>query len=263
MKRILFVVLLTGIAILAFPKDQDTVSFVIAPPPVGYPVFEAGYTDWMVGGNFIYLHLEVMDSTFHAYGGTLFGNWQYCVSNRFALSGNLGAALLLGDSADLTIIQIPLQFNAAYEIPLHMGTSLFLLGGIGGDIGILSMDGPVVPQYLPYTSTIFYDHTTLETLTTTGHVSGGLQLNLGLGSFVFSPFGIYAYTAGTYSTDIKSSVSYLYPSSSGSIDGYSTTIIGFDLLYRPWGVSLSSLFHHRDTSDLFSIALKWLLSHKQ
>lgn len=238
---------------LSIQAGQDTLSFVIAPPPVGYPVFEKGFTDQTVGGNFIYVSSKLMDTSFQLFGAMVFGNWQYCLTDKFALSGNFGASFLFGDKYDLLMMQIPYQFSLAYQIDITKDTSLFLLGGAGGDLGLTSMTVEV-PQYL------IIDPTTVSTTTATGRITGGLQANIGIGQFIFSPFGLYTYTAGTYWMEQKSAMSYDYPSSSGAIDGYSTTILGFDLLYKPLGVSLSSITHFRPDTTLVSIALKWLLS---
>jgi len=243
---------------LSIQAGQDTLSFVIAPPPVGYPVFEKGFTDQTVGGNFIYVSSKLMDTSFQLFGAMVFGNWQYCLTDKFALSGNFGASFLFGDKYDLLMMQIPYQFSLAYQIDITKDTSLFLLGGAGGDLGLTSMTVEV-PKFAP-PSTFIIDPTTVSTTTATGRITGGLQANIGIGQFIFSPFGLYTYTAGTYWMEQKSAMSYDYPSSSGAIDGYSTTILGFDLLYKPLGVSLSSITHFRPDTTLVSIALKWLLS---
>ncbi len=257
MKSKWFFLLLFVVSTLVLPfsarAGQDTLSFVIAPPPVGYPVFEKGFTDQTVGGNFIYVNSKLMDTSFQLFGAMIFGNWQYCVTNKFALSGNFGASFLFGDKYELMMIQIPYQFNLAYQIDLAKDVSLFLLGGAGGDLGLSSMTIDI-PQF------IVIDPTTVTTTTATGRITGGLQANIGFGQFIFSPFGLYTYTAGSFWTEQKSTMSYDYPSTAGAIDGYSTTVIGFDLLYKPLGVSLSSMTHFRPDTTLVSIALKWLLS---
>lgn len=259
-KVILFLLTLTVLWIpLSVQAGEDTLSFVIAPPPVGYPVFEKGFTDQTVGGNFIYVNSKLMDTSFQLFGAMIFGNWQYCVTNKFALSGNFGASFLFGDKYDLLMMQLPYQFNLAYQIDLAKEVSLFLLGGAGGDLGLTTMTVEV-PQPVPLTTTIIIDPTTVTTTTATGRLTGGLQANIGIGQFIFSPFGLYTYTAGSYWMDQKSAMSFDYPSAAGAIDGYSTTILGFDLLYKPLGVSLSSITHFRPDTTLVSIALKWLLS---
>lgn len=257
-KSLFFVLAAIGLlAPLSLPAGEDTLSFVIAPPPVGYPVFEKGVSDQNVGGNFIYVSSKLMDTTFQLYGAMIFGNWQYCVTDKFALSGNFGAGFLFGNKYDLLMIQLPYQFNLAYQIDLWEDTSLFLIGGAGGDLGLTTMTVDI-PQFLP--PTIITDPTTVSTTTATGRLTGGIQANIGIGQFIFSPFGLYTYTAGSYWTEQKSAMSFDYPSSAGAIDGYTTTVIGFDLLYRPLGFSLSSMTHFRPDTTLVSIALKWLLS---
>jgi hypothetical protein len=158
------------------------------------------------------------------------------------------------------MVQLPLQGNIVYEFYTTPRHSFYFIGGLGGDIGSTSMTIEV-PQVVNIT--MVTDETTLETITFTGRLTLGAQANFGLGKFILSPFGVYTYTRGSYSSTQTSSMSFEYPSSSGSVPGYSTTIIGFDLLYRPWNVSLSSQVHQTDKTTLVSLAMKWLLSKKE
>jgi hypothetical protein len=254
-----FIALLIVFLLPAFfaAAEEDTLSFVIAPPPVGYPVFEKGRQDFQAGGNAVYVSSKVMDTTFKLYGGTVFGNYQYCLTGNLSFSGSIGASLLAGDKYDLLMVLLPLQGNIVYEFFKTARHSFYFLGGLGGDIGSTSMtiEVPQVVNIIMVT-----DETTLQTITGTGRVTLGGQANFGLGKFILSPFVVYTYTRGTWSSTQTSAMSFDYPSSSGTLSGYSTTIIGFDLLYRPWNVSLSSQVHQTDRTTLVSLAMKWLLS---
>jgi hypothetical protein len=88
----------------------------------------------------------------------------------------------------------------------------------------------------------------------------GVQFNVTIQDFIASPFGSWTYTAGTYSYTQTSAMSFDYPSGSGTIEGSSSTTLGFDLLYRPWGISLSSMVRRTDSYTLVTLALKRLLS---
>jgi len=251
------------IVILFFPlingfADDNSISFVIAPPPVGYPVFEEGSKDTLAAVNFVYASLDYGGSSMTIIGPSGFGIFQYCISDSLAFGGNIGASIMAGSEYSLLMIQVPLNLSATFKFLTIDKHTFFVTAGAGGDIGTTSMKY-TIPQWVPYTSTYVDDETTLRTLMTTGRCSGGLQANLGIGDFILSPFGTYSYSAGSYSTSQESSMSYDYPSTSGSIPGYSTTILGFDLLYRPLDMSLSSMIHRTDDMTLVSLAFKWLL----
>ena len=104
------------------------------------------------------------------------------------------------------------------------------------------------------------DPTIFDTTTVTGSVSAGTQLNIALKDLIASPFGTWTYTSGTYSYTQTSAMSFDYPSGSGTIEGSSSTTLGFDLLYRPWGKDLSSMVRRTDSYTLVTPALKRLLS---
>jgi len=110
----------------------------------------------------------------------------------------------------------------------------------------------------------YVDDDTQVTSTTLAYsLTAGAQINWSIGQFIISPYGVYTYSGGKSWMTQKSSMSYDYPSSSASIPAYSTTIFGFDILYKPLDVSLSSQLQHTDDYNLVSIALKWLLKPKQ
>jgi hypothetical protein len=116
-----------------------------------------------------------------------------------------------------------------------------------------------VPYIVPYTTVIKEDPTTLTTSTITGVVNLGVQANIAVGKLTVSPFGVYSYSAGSYNSTQTSAMSFDYPSTSGTVEGFSTTAFGFDVLHRPSGITLSSQLRKTDTSTLVSLALKWLL----
>ncbi len=260
MKHISVFIIILLLIPLFISAENDTVSFVIAPPPIGYPVFEKGNKDTLVAGNIVYADYDFGDTDIKIFGPSFFGIYQYGITDRMAVNGRIGAAVLAGSEYSLLMLQIPLNISAAYEIIKTETNSFFLIAGAGGDIGRTSMK-ITIPQVVVLT--LVEDETTLSTLTTTGNISGGAQANLGLGKFILSPFGTYTYTAGSYSTTQESSMSFDYPSASGSIPGFSTIIFGFDLLYKPKDISLSSQIHSTEDSTLVSLAMKWLLPGKK
>jgi len=239
--------------------DDSTISLVIAPPPVGYPVFEEGSKENLVSADLLYTSVDFGGTDITILGPSVFGIYQYAVLDTLAVNASIGASVLVGSEYNMLLFQVPLFMSMTYQF-LSLGEhTFFVTAGGGGDIGLTSMS-VVVPQVVGWT--MIEDETTLRTLTTTGRLSGSLQANISLGSFILSPFGTYTYTAGNYSSTMESSMSFDYPSSSGRIDGYSTTILGFDLLYKPLDLSLSSMIRRSDRMTLISISLKWLLPAK-
>ncbi len=79
------------------------------------------------------------------------------------------------------------------------------------------------------------------------------------GPFIVSPFGTYTLTGGAWNTEMTSSMSFGYPSASGSIDPEGSIVVGFDVLYVPKGITLSSQLRANDSYTLISVALMWLL----
>lgn len=107
---------LSAILALAVPviADEDTLSFVLAPPPVGYPVFSKGDRTTQVGGNAIFLMINQGGERMLVAGGTGFGHWQATVSDNLSLGTVLGGSLLAGNKHGLLMAQVPLQANAIF-----------------------------------------------------------------------------------------------------------------------------------------------------
>ena len=257
MKKTIFILLMIfAVTPFCIFSETDTVSFVIAPPPVGYPVFERGSRKFLVSGNALYADYDLDSTSLKIFGPSFFGIYQHCLTDKIAVNGQLGAAILAGSEYSLMIMNIPLSINTAYEAFKNDDFSFYLIAGAGGDIGRSSMK-ITVPQLVGMT--LVEDETTMTNIITTGKITGGMQANIGLGKMIFSPYGLYTYTAGSYTYSQESSMSFDYPSSSGSISGFSTMIFGFDLLYTPNNMSLSSQLQNSDDSTIISLALKWLL----
>jgi hypothetical protein len=235
--------------------EEDSVSFVIAPPPVGYPRIVEGERIRQMGGDVLLLTMDLMDESLTIFGGSAFGNYQHSLTDSLAVSASLGGAFLAGDRYNLLMTRFPLLLNAIVQ-PVKTGNlSLFLFAGAGGDIALSSMT-VTVPQFLP-PSTLVNDDTTVSTLAVDGLLSAGAQLNINAGKFIVSPFGSWSYSGGSYSSTTTSSMSFTYPSTSGAIEGYSSTVYGFDILYTPKNISLSSQLRQTGDYTMISLAMKW------
>ena len=235
--------------------DENTVNFVVAPPPVGYPIFQQGKGTFQTGVNALYANIKAEGNSMQLYGASALGDYQYAFADNFAINSTIDLTLMLGSKNDLIFAQLPLHLTAIYEPIKTKALSLFLFGGGGADLGLSTMTISIpVTQYTN-------DDTTYTSVITMGSLTGGAQVNFTAGDFIISPFGIYTYTTGSYSYSQTSTMSFSYPSGSGNIGGYSTTIFGFDLLYTPLDVSLSSMVQNTGEYTLVSLTFKWLIKN--
>lgn len=239
--------------------EEGNLSLVIAPPPVGYPLIEAGAQTRHAGANFVYSSMDMMDTSLTLLGGTVFADRQICPTGFLALSGNAGATFLAGSEYNLLMLQVPLTGSVILRAITVPHFSLFAFAGAGVTAGLTNMT--ITFTYpIPPTSTFVDDDTSVTSTVVTGSATGGLQANISAGPFIVSPFGLMTVTAGRYSTTIESTMSYVYPSDSGTIDAVSATVLGFDILYEPRGISLSSQFRNSRDYRMFTVSLRWLLA---
>lgn len=248
------VALLTS-GIAAFAEDS-AVSLVIAPPPVGYPSIEAGAKTTQIGVNGLYASYEANGFDLTFFGASVLLDSQQCMTDSIALNGSAGFSALAGDKYDMFVLQMPISGDIIFKLAGNRSFSIFAFGGATGNLGMTTMT-VTIPQWVPYTSTIVSDDTTLTTLMLTGTVLGGLQANIPVSSFIISPFGFCTVTGGTWSSTQKSSMSYSYQSSSGSIDPVTGFVLGFDALYVPLNFALSSQFHRDADFTMITVATKW------
>ena len=238
--------------------EESPVSFRVSPPPVGYPRLEAGAKQVATGVTGTYASIDAMDTKITMLGGMAHGTFQQSFTDYFALTASLGAAMMGGNKYDLLLIQVPLGIQALLAPVRGPWGSLYLFGGAGGDMGVTTMTIPI-PQLIFQTSSIVIDETRVSTTLTNGMFNGGAQVNMPAGDFILSLFGVYSYSAGSYTTTQTSTMSYKYPSSSGSIEGSSAVSLGCDLLYVPWNMALSSLVQNREDVTVISVGVKWLM----
>lgn len=257
MKRspvLVLLVVLLSLPVLDLPAESDTVNFVIAPPPVGYPEIEKGQKTRQFGTDVLFLTMDMMSEKMMVFGVTGFGNYQESFTDHFSANMSLGVSLLIGDHSDLTVLGFPLHMNGILELVDTKNFSLYLFGGGGGDIS-MSMITVQMPTASPYVM----DYTTVTTTTVNSMVNAGAQMNISTKNLVISPFGSWTYSGGTYTSTQTSSMSYEYPGISGSIENYSSTVFGFDVLYKPKDISLSSQLRMTDGYTMLSVAVKWLV----
>ncbi|HSV56346.1 MAG TPA: hypothetical protein VLH39_04470 [Magnetospirillaceae bacterium] len=240
----------------AFPEDNKA-TFTVSPPPVGYPDFKAGDATQQAGGGAVVIKTDTSGLSGWLIGVS--GAWQYQYSPKddLALGASAGATFMVGDQNSLMFASVPLGASVAAELATWRGSTLYALGYLGVTLGYTSLK-VTVPQYLPYLDPV-YDETTLGTMSGVLSAGGGGQVNIALGGFVLSPFALWTFSGGVYSTSQSSSMSFVYPTTSGDIPLSLNSVYGFDLLYKPMGWSLSSQLRMGDGYRMFSMALRWLL----
>lgn len=256
-KCLIALMVLTLAQTFSMLASDTTVSFTIAPPPVGYPIFSKGTSTMHFGGTAVFMSMDFQTESLNIVGGSVFGNYQKCYSDTFSLSSSFGLGFMAGNQFDMKILQIPLGANAVYSAFKNEKLSLFVFGGVRSDIAFNFMT-VTVPQLVNIT--LVNDETTMTTTSIMATVNIGSQLNISSGSFVFSPYGIYNHTSGTFTSSQTSSMSFTYPTYKGDIEGYSSIIFGIDVLYVPKNISLSSYAQISDDTTILSLAFKKLLN---
>ncbi len=249
---LIFTALLIPVPLMADSSPEGSFQFTIAPPPVGYPVFEPGVTVHSVRGS--YLSITSTDSSADwRFDGLSFSyTKQKTETADFLYTQSSAAGVLFGDITGMSVTSVPLLMNFTPVLRLYARPDLDILG-----FGSLGANALITVSQ--------WDAVDLkaQSLNLSLIPALGAQANIGLGEFVLSPYGIYSYSFGGYI--IEYSGDYYYSASglestSGSLDPYGSMVIGFDLLYKPYNVSLSSMFRKEDNVDIFSISLGYSFS---
>lgn len=240
--RVLFVSLAALILFCCVPdlSAQDTsVSFTIAPPPAGYPVFEKGHTDYRIGANFVTIDSDFMSIT----GAGIHGTYRRTYSSRLGTDASFGLSALAGDAFDTTMMQMSFTANGQYLLVNSPSLQFILLAGVGGDVIYSTMSMEVMPgssMDITTTSSIY-------------SLTGGIQANIPFSKFIFSPYGLAKTSSGTSSSESD------FGTYSADIPTFNSITIGVDLLYKPWNVSLSSIYQKMEEISMLSISVSKLI----
>lgn len=244
--RGLFLVLLTFSGLAGVAADTEF-QFTIAPPPVGYPLFDQGKTTHSLRGTYINISTDEdwsFDGLLASYAK------QESPSQDLSFQQTFTGGVLWGDlpGADLTGLPLLYDFTPILRPYRQDNLDLLVFGILGGHATFFFLDlddSDVSMQMLNY-------------LLVPG---AGVQANIVLSDFILSPFGVYRYSFGGYVTEYSGEDS--PDGDSGSIDGYGSVIFGFDLLYRPLNLSLSSILQHEKDVTVFTISLGYSFSRSR
>jgi hypothetical protein len=219
MKKTLFVamcavcVLFCGLQLSA---EQD--SFVITSPPIPWFEYAEGQKDLKLGGS--YVSVSGDDISFEGLGVGLFG--RYAFNDVVALDAGFNYIYIGGEvgttNIDLWMWSIPVDV----ELQLFRTDSfaLILFAGVNKTWMTLDVEGVTVdadlfgPQF-------------------------GAQLAIMFTDFVFTPFFMVQNLSGTATVNGKS---YDVPSTTAKV-------YGFDIVYKPWNLTLSSVIQQATTTD--------------
>jgi len=229
-------------------SDNMSISFTIAPPPIGYPTFEKSSLDKRFG-----LNMLSFDSDFLSIvGGGINGTLQQGLSDKVAWSGQAGLSVMSGDVFDLSIMQLMYRLNIQAELLKMDNVAVQVFAGIGNDISFNKMY-MVFPQVVNLN--IYYDNVEIATTTVMTTMQGGVQANIGLSSFILSPFGYATWTKGNSNSTYTSSMSFSYADTSTEVPSFTSIIYGFDLLYKPMNLSLSSMIQVAEEFTSFTLSV--------
>lgn len=238
----------------AFAEGNEA-TFTVAPPPVGYPDFNAGDATEQAGGGAVVIKTDYDGLAGWLVGGSGAWQFQFCPVDDLALGASVAGSLMVGDRNSLLMMSAPLGASLAAELFEWRGSTFYALGYAGG---ALSYSSQIIK--IPIGIGDVIDETSVETMSGILSAGIGCQANLALGGFVVSPFAQWTWSGGVYGTTQRSSMSFDYPSRSGEVEFSLNSIYGFDLLYKPLGWSLSSQLRLGEGYQMITLALRRLLA---
>lgn len=242
---------------LSAQTDDVSVSFTIAPPPVSYPEMKAGEQVMKLGGAFLSVDADVLKMK----GALPSFSVQISPSDVLAINVQTGLGIITGNKYDMFLMQIPFRLGMQYQMAKMDKLTFFTFGGTGFDLGISSMN---IKSSMPGGSI----KTSVLGLSFMVPFQGGLQANYDLAGFVISPYATMNVTMGFInSTSTTTGTVSGFPvaetsDDTKSIPTYTNIVFGFDALYKPWGVSLSSFIQNSKDTKLFMMTLGKVLSKK-
>ena len=251
------ILMTTFICELRAQTDDVSVSFTIAPPPVSYPEMKAGEQVLKLGGAFLSVDADVLKMK----GALPSFSVQISPSDVLAINVQTGLGIITGNKYDMFLMQIPFRLGMQYQMAKMDKLTFFTFGGTGFDLGISSMN---IKSSMPGGSI----KTSVLGLSFMVPFQGGLQANYDFAGFVISPYATMNVTMGFInSTSTTTGTVSGFPvaetsDDTRSIPTYTNIVFGFDALYKPWGVSLSSFIQNSKDTKLFMMTLGKVLSKK-
>lgn len=238
-KSVLF--LSVAIVLLYTPVFAQQTNFMITPPPIPWFEFTEGQKDLRVTATGIYLTGEGSDpltgdiSVWGAGGG---GVYRYAFKDIFAFDIGLmvvGAAGDIGNEVDMTMWLASIPVNL--EVLLVNNERIAVIGFIGFGFS---------RNYIGLTSNIPGSEGTVDLNTALKGPQGGMQVSVKLQNLVISPFLMLTKQSGD--VDMDYDIGGDSGSASMSVSTATIYYYGFDIVYVPLGLSLSSLIQQASSS---------------
>lgn len=243
-----FALAVLGTASSVFAQGTEP-QFTIAPPPLAYPDYTApGTTQGKTTFTYIGVSAEGFDMTglggaitFRSVGEKLPDD----LGQGFSMGG--GFYVLSGQGSGLTLSGFQLTFLGNYE--RELAPNLIGFGGLN-----------FAEQYLQLTG----DTIEVDVLTVLLGFQAGAQYSFEAGELTYSPWLMYQRSSGSASADV-----YLagggYYSYTADVT-VTTTVIGFDILHGPSGVTLSGMLQQAtgdSSSDVTILQVSWAWGGEQ
>jgi len=243
MKKVSFVLIYT-LLLISIPAFAQQSNFMISPPPIPWFEFKEGQKDLRVTATGMYMTGDVNDESgaitgdVEVWGGGAGGIYRYAFKDIFAFDVGLtliGAAGDIGNEVDMSMWLASLPVDLEILLVNNDQISAIFFIGFGFSYNYIGIESQV-PGY----------EGTVDMTTTLKGPQGGIQVSFKLQDFAISPFIMLTRQAG------KADIDYDIGSDSGStsLSVQTTTIryIGFDIIYVPLGLSLSSLMQQASQS---------------
>ena len=217
MKRVVTFAFLILIFVCSTPVVTSAeTSFTISPPPITNPKFEKNESS----GKFDLTLISISSDNYSAGGGGGDLKLRHAFTDFLAIDGQIGAYAIGGEyeDSDRTTEMSTFPMSANLEVQPYKNDSFnFILFG-GGNY-----------QYSSLTSENDNDEFEADL-----YLSGfqvGAQVGIFLDSFLLSPFAYHVTKSGTLETEDRDI----------DVDSVDANVIGFDIKYIPWNLSLSTL----------------------
>ncbi|MCX8124847.1 MAG: hypothetical protein N3F66_11905 [Spirochaetes bacterium] len=238
---ILGIVFALSAIIPAFAQQSN---FMISPPPIPWFEFKEGQKDLRATITGLHMTGDVDDPSgnitgdVNVWGGGASGIYRYAFKDIFAFDIGLaliGAAGDVGNEVDMSmwLASIPLDLEILLVNNDQISAIFFI--GFGFSRNYIGID-----------SNVPGNEGTVDITTTLKGPQGGLQVSFKLQDFAISPFIMLTRQAGD--ADIEYDIGGNIGAVSMSVSTTTVRYIGFDIVYVPLGLSLSSLMQQASQS---------------
>jgi len=265
--RITSVIIFT-LAIIFFktsPLSADQSNFSLLPVPLPYPYFEPGRTDFRIAAAKASLSGNNIDLN----GGGAYFMGRHAFNEYVAIDGLIGA---FGANGDMPGFALPFIFQGIPFEPVYEGKgkltgfgvpfaldlevqlihkpvgSLILFGGPNMSVASLTLDTPYhafFPGAPPFLLPATAESTNFETKSSVfmGGAQVGAQAGINIGPITVAPFYMVISQSGsaTFTFDDGYRGTDQIQGTSTNIEPFVVTATGFDVIIRPWNLSIGTL----------------------